>query len=166
MKARFFSRLIFTESRPRLQPAFGREIQAYWSGGPRFVGTIQVHRQHIADGSPLIFALLEAFHSSEHQQAAAAFRNISLQERGLIGGEKLRFQVIDNHRVIAIKIFGRGGKAGAQLKLITGIKPDQHRPIIVRTAMHDTMTDGHRADAKFVPQPSACDAHRGRHVRN
>src|SRR5438552_6664446 len=59
LKARFFSRLIFTESRPRLQPAFGREIQAYWSGGPRFVGTIQVYGQHIADGSPLIFALLE-----------------------------------------------------------------------------------------------------------
>src|SRR5258707_9701250 len=43
---------------------------------------------------------------------------------------------------------------------------DQHRPVIVRTAMNDAMTDGYRADAKFVPQPSACDAHRGRNVRN
>jgi hypothetical protein len=43
---------------------------------------------------------------------------------------------------------------------------DQHRPVIVRTAMNDAMTDGHRADAKFIPQPSACDTHRGRNVRN
>ena len=32
--------------------------------------------------------------------------------------------------------------------------------------MNDAMTDGHRADAKLVPQPSACDAHRGRNIRN
>ena len=43
---------------------------------------------------------------------------------------------------------------------------DQHRPVIVRTAMNDTMTDSHRADAKFVAQPSACYSHRGRNIRN
>ena len=32
--------------------------------------------------------------------------------------------------------------------------------------MNDAMTDGHRGDAKFVPQPSACDTHRGWNVRN
>ena len=43
---------------------------------------------------------------------------------------------------------------------------DQHRPVMVRTAMNDAMTDSHRVDAKFVPQPSACDAHCCRNVRN
>src|SRR5258707_5698771 len=43
---------------------------------------------------------------------------------------------------------------------------DQHWPVIVRTAMNDAMTDSHRADAKLVPQPSACDTHRGRNVRD
>ena len=27
---------------------------------------------------------------------------------------------------------------------------DQHRPVIVRTAMNDAMTDSHRVDAKFI----------------
>src|SRR5882762_6905605 len=43
---------------------------------------------------------------------------------------------------------------------------DQHRPVIVRTAMNDAMTDSHRVDAKLVPQPFACDTHRGRNVRD
>ena len=43
---------------------------------------------------------------------------------------------------------------------------DQHRPVIVRTAMNDAMTDSHRVDAKLVAQPFACDTHRGRNVRD
>ena len=43
---------------------------------------------------------------------------------------------------------------------------DQHRPVIVRTAMNDAMADGHRVDAKLVAQPFAGDAHRGRNVRD
>ena len=43
---------------------------------------------------------------------------------------------------------------------------DQHRPVIVRTAMDHAMADCHRADAEFVPQPSAGDAHCGWNVRN
>ena len=43
---------------------------------------------------------------------------------------------------------------------------DRHRPVIIRAAMNDPMTNGHRADAKLVPQPSACDGHRGRNIRN
>ena len=41
---------------------------------------------------------------------------------------------------------------------------DQHRTVMVRAAMNDAMTDRHRVDAKFVPQPSAGDTHRGRNI--
>src|SRR5258707_11014186 len=43
---------------------------------------------------------------------------------------------------------------------------DQHRPVIVRTAMNDAMADSHRSDAKLVPQPFACDTYCCRNIRN
>ena len=43
---------------------------------------------------------------------------------------------------------------------------DLHRPVIVRAAMNDAMTDSHRVYAKFIAQPSACYSHRGRNIRN
>ena len=43
---------------------------------------------------------------------------------------------------------------------------DQHRPIEFRTAMHDTMSDSDRMNAKLVPQPLAGYAHGGGNVRH
>src|SRR3954451_24381148 len=43
---------------------------------------------------------------------------------------------------------------------------DQYRPVMVRAAMNDAMTDSHRRDTKLVPQPFACDTHCRRNVRN
>src|SRR3981189_2834891 len=43
---------------------------------------------------------------------------------------------------------------------------DQHRPVIIRTAMNDAMTNRHRSDTKLVAQPFACDTNCRRNVRN
>ncbi len=42
---------------------------------------------------------------------------------------------------------------------------DQHRPGMIRPAMHDAMADGHRVDLQLVAQPGAGDRHRGRNIR-
>ena len=43
---------------------------------------------------------------------------------------------------------------------------DQHRPDEVRTAVDHAMADSHRANAEFIPQPSAGNAHCCWNVRN
>src|SRR5882762_5566386 len=58
------------------------------------------------------------------------------------------------------------GQRNEQLKPRYDAGVDQHRSVVVWTAMNDMMTDSHRADAKLVAQPFACDTHRGRNVGN
>lgn len=43
---------------------------------------------------------------------------------------------------------------------------DRYRPVKVRAAMHDAVSDRDRVDAKLVPQPAPGDLHRRRNVRD
>ena len=91
---------------------------------------IEINRQHIADGRALILAFLESVNAAEHEKTAAAFGHELLQQRRLIGRKELCLQIVHDHRVIAIQVFGRARKSGSQLEFIARVEPDEHWLII------------------------------------
>ena len=95
-----------------------------------FLRPVQIHRQHVADGRARIFPFLETFHAAQHEEACAALGNKPLQQGGLLGREELRLQVIEDHRVVTVKLLGCAGKSGAQLEFIARVEPDQHRLVV------------------------------------
>src|SRR5206468_3553773 len=97
---------------------------------PGFLDAIEINGQHVADGRALIFAFLESVNAAEHEKTAAAFGHELLQQRRLVGRKELRLQIVHDHRVIAIEVFGRARKSGSQLEFIARVKPDEHWLII------------------------------------
>ena len=48
----------------------------------------------------------------------------------------------------------RGGQRDVSLQLRQYVLIDSDRPVVIRAAMHDAMSDGHRLNPHIVPQPS------------
>ena len=94
---------VVAQARPRLQPAFAREIQPQIGERFRVACVIQIHRQHLADGRVLVFALMKRLRAAQHQQTAAALGHELLQQRHLVAREKLRFEIVEDHGVITLK---------------------------------------------------------------
>ena len=122
---------VVTQPRPRLQPAFTRELQMHRAERRgRLRLAVEVNREHITDRRAHVFTFLETLHAAEHQKTAAPLGHKSLQQHGLFRRKKFRLQVIQNHRVIPEQILRRARKSRAQFDLVARIEPHEHRLIV------------------------------------
>ena len=81
-----------------------------------------------------------------------------LRQRGEIGKKRT-----DRRQIVGLM---KRRKRREALQTRNHAMVDQHGPVVIGTAMDDPMADGERAQLKFIPQPGACEHHRGRNVRN
>src|SRR5882724_11331422 len=93
--------------------------------------SIEIDRQHLADGRVQVAALAERFLAAEHEQAAAAATDELLEERKLVLLEEAGLDVVENDGVVAKQGVGILRKAAAELFLVFRAQANQHRLIVL-----------------------------------
>ena len=73
---------------------------------------------------------MKGLRTAEHQESAPALGNKFLQQRHLVAREKLRFQVVHHHRVIAEEFLCRFGKTADQLCRVARVEAHEHRLVV------------------------------------
>ena len=126
----FFIGFIVPQPRPRLQPAFTRQLQFHRRLGRLLRRFLQIHRQQIANRRPSVIALLKRLHPAEHQETAAPFPDKFLHELRLFRREILALHIVQNQRVVAKQLLCRPRESRPQFHFILGVQTHQHRLVV------------------------------------
>ena len=98
--------------------------------GARRRDAIEIDRQQLADRRALIPAFGERLEPAQHQKAAAALADELLQQRHLFLRKELRFDVVEDHRVVGEQRSADLGNR-SQFLLVSVPKPQQHRLVVL-----------------------------------
>ena len=127
---RFFLAFIVAQARPRLEPAFAGEVELEICRRLHFDQVVEIDGQHVAHRRAFVFALMKGLRAAEHEESAAALGNKFLQQGHLVAREKIRFEVIHYHRVIAVEFLGRLGKTAHQFRRVARVEAHEHRLVV------------------------------------